>query len=331
MKMKKSKKIVFFIILIVIISVATFNIGKQVGLNTDTPTTKTTVEEQTVGTQTIKKTLTSSGEIQTATTEKIALDTTKYFETMCIEEDDTLKAGENILKYTDGTYLTAPYDCVISSYLVPETGTKASSDNYVEIKDLTNLLLSLSINENEIIDVNLDTEVEITLTADETKTYIGKITKIDSSGTYMASGSTFGVEVQFENDGYAKIGMSASCTIILQELNDVIAVPINAVKTSDDKKYVVVVDDGGQTKEVEIETGISNDEYVEVTNGLTGGEKIQITTTVTENTIRSSSSSDERESMGGQRGMMGGMQDGGGSMPNMEMNMGEGRPSGPNN
>ena len=35
--------------------------------------------------------------------------------------------------------------------------------------------------------------------------------------------------------------------------------------------------------------------------------------------------------MGGQRGMMGGMQDGGGSMPNMEMNMGEGRPSGPNN
>ena len=33
---------------------------------------------------------------------------------MCVEEDDTVKKGENILKYTNGTYLVAPYDSVIT-------------------------------------------------------------------------------------------------------------------------------------------------------------------------------------------------------------------------
>ena len=33
---------------------------------------------------------------------------------MCVEEVDTVKKGENILKYTNGTYLVAPYDSVIT-------------------------------------------------------------------------------------------------------------------------------------------------------------------------------------------------------------------------
>ena len=68
--MKKTKKIIFLIIIITLISSITFVIGRQIGLNTDTSSTSTTIEEKTVGTQTIKKTLTSSGEIQTANTEK---------------------------------------------------------------------------------------------------------------------------------------------------------------------------------------------------------------------------------------------------------------------
>lgn len=178
--MKKLKKAIVIIILIGVVSSITFFIGRQIGLNTDTSSTTTTIEEKTVGTQTIKKTLTSSGEIQTSNTEKLELSTTKYFETMCVEDDDTVKAGENILKYTDGTYLTAPYDLVISSHSVPETENKATSSNYIEVKDLDNLLITLSINENEISNISLDQEVEITLTADTSKTYTGTITKIDS-------------------------------------------------------------------------------------------------------------------------------------------------------
>ncbi len=302
---KKIKNILLIMVLMAIVGTITFFIGRQIGLNTDTSTTSTTIEEVTVSTQTIKKTLTSSGEIKTANTEILELSTSYYFETMCVEEDDTVKEGENILKYTNGTYLTAPYDCVISSYSVPETSSKATSNNYVEIQNLENLVVSLSISESEISYISLGQEVEISLTADSSKTYTGTISKIDSIGTYSSSGTTFSVEVSLENDGDIKIGMSVSCTINIEELTDVIAVPIAAVQINGDRRYVIVVENG-ETTEVDIQTGLSDDDYVQITSGLSGGEVIQVITTTKQSTIRSSDSSNESSGMMGGSDMMDG-------------------------
>lgn len=283
------KKVILVIILIIIISTITFFIGKQIGLNTDVSSTNTTIEEKEVTKRTITKTLTSTGEISTATTEKLELDTSKYFETMCVEEDDIVEEGENILKYSNGTYLVAPYKLLISSYSVPDTGSKATSSNYIEVKDLENLTTTLTINENEIANISEDQEVEITLTADTSKVYKGTITKIDGIGTYSSSGTTFSTLVSFENDGNAKLGMSVSCSINIKELTDVLTVPINAVQTTGNKKYVMVVENG-ETKEVEIQTGLSDDEYVEVTSGLEEGQIVQVVTVTKQNTVRNNSS-----------------------------------------
>ena len=305
--MKKVKKVLFIILLMAIVGTITFFIGRQIGLNTDTSSTSTTIEEVVVGTQTIKKTLTSSGEIKSSSTEKLELSTSYYFETMCVEEDDTVKEGENILKYTNGQYLTAPYDLVITSYSLPDTKTKATSSNYIEVQNLKDLSISLSINENEISNISLDQEVQISLTADSNKTYTGKITKIDSVGSYSVSGTTFPVEVSLENDGNIKIGMSVSCVINIDELTDVLAVPINSVQINGDRRYVLAVENG-ETKEVDITTGVSNDEYVQVLSGLEGGETIQVVTTTKQNTIRSDG--------GNSSGFGGDMNFGGGNMPN---------------
>lgn len=89
--MKRIKKAIIIIILVAGVGTTTFFVGRQIGLNTDTSSTNTTIEEVTVGTQNIKKTLTSSGKIKTANTEKLAISTSYYFETMCVEEDDTEK------------------------------------------------------------------------------------------------------------------------------------------------------------------------------------------------------------------------------------------------
>lgn len=316
--MKKLKKILAILILMAIVGTITFFIGRQIGLNTDTSSTNTTIEEVTVGIQTIKKTLTNSGEIKSATTEKLSLSASYYFETMCAEEDDIVKAGEKILKYTNGSYLTAPYDLVITNISVPETKNKATSSNYIEVQDMKNLIISMSINESEIANISLDQNVEISLTADTSKTYTGKITKIDGVGNYSSSGTTFPIEVAFENDGNIKIGMSVSCVINIEELTDVLAVPINGVQINGNRKYVLVVENG-KTNEVDIETGLSNDEYVEVKSGLNGGETIQVVTTIKQNTIRNTNRENNSGNSG--KGMSGEqrekMQSGGSGMPSM--------------
>ena len=233
------KKKILISILIILLIVGAFFVGRQVGLNTEESKTKTIITEETVSKHDIKKTLTSSGQVSAKTTEKLELTTTKYFKAMCVEDDDTVLEGENILEYTNGTYLTAPYDLVIENISVPDTESKCTSSNYIEVSNLTTLQTTISISENEIGELKKGQEVEITLTDDETKTYTGSITKIDSVGTYSSSGTTFSAEVEFENDGNVKLGMTLSCTVILEEEKDVISVPRESVNERDNgEEYV---------------------------------------------------------------------------------------------
>lgn len=283
-KNKKAKYAILIAIMVVIfiLGICVGNVvskSRVADLSTE-ETTTTQITEVEVGTQTIENTLTSSGEIASSGTESLSLTTSKYFETMCVEEGDTVDAGENILEYTDGTYLTAEYDCLIDSYSVPETGSICTSSNYIQVQNLETMTMNLSISEDEINKIEKGQEVEIELTAVEDTTYTGTITSVSSVGTYSTSGTTFSAVVEFENDGNAKIGMSATCTVVIEKAEDCIAVPIEAVQTSDDQKYVVVVNDNGTTTNVNIETGISNDSYVQVTSGLSGGETIQMVETV---------------------------------------------------
>ena len=299
------KKKILIIILIILLTGGAFIVGRQVGLNTEDSKTKTVITEETVSNHDIKKTLTGSGQVSAKTTEKLELTTTKYFKAMCVEDDDTVLEGENILEYTNGTYLTAPYDLVIESISVPDTESKCTSSNYIEVSDLTTLQTTISISENEIGELKKGQEVEITLTADETKTYTGSITKIDSVGTYSSSGTTFSAIVEFENDGNVKLGMSLSCTVILEE-KDVVSVPIDAVYENDNgEEYVNKIKEDGTVEETTIETGIADDSYVQVISGLNLNDKVQIVTETTESTEKTSN--DNKSGLSGfDKGMNGG-------------------------
>lgn len=294
---KNSKKIIVFIIVILIFSGISFYIGKRVGLNTDTSSSNTTIEDVKVSKQSIKKTLTSSGQIEASSTEKLSLNTSYYYNSILVEEDDVVKKGEKIVKYTNGKYLTAPYDLVIKSSSLPTKGKKATSSNYVEVSKISDVIVNISINESEIPNIKTGDEVEIVLNSDSSKKYTGKISKISSVGTYSSSGSTFAAIVSLKNDGDIKIGMSVSCTINILEHTDVIAVPIGAVQINGDRRYVVVVD-GNDTKEIDVTTGLSDENYVEIKSGLTTNDTVRVVTVTKQNTFRTTNSRSSRSGMG---------------------------------
>lgn len=325
------KKKILLIILIIILVGGSFVIGRQVGINTEDSKAKTIVKEEAVETHDIKKTLTSSGEIQAKTTEKLALETSYYFKAICVEDDDTVKMGENLLEYTNGEFLTAPYDLVVVSHSTPEAETKCTSSNYIEVSNLNRLLTTISINENEINDVNIGQEAQITLTADESKIYTGKVTKVDSVGTYASSGTTFSATVEFENDGYIKLGMSLSCTITLKEEKEVLSVPIDSIyQNNEGKDYVVKVNEDGTTTDTIVELGIANDNYVQIKSGLELNDKVQITTEVTESTKKSNNSNGNGfGNLGGGNRPSGDFP--GGSMPNFDGSNSKGSGNGKSN
>ena len=68
-------------------------------------------------------------------------------------------------------------------------------------------------------------------------------------------------------------GLTVTVSIIIQERNNVLLVPNQAITTEGRETYVQVLKDG-IVEERPIKTGISNWQYTEVTDGLSEGEKV---------------------------------------------------------
>lgn len=286
--MKKKRKMVWIICVLILILVGMVYAYMTLGVTTNATTedkTSSTTKEVEVSKQTITNHLTSSGEVISNVTETLELNTYRYFKEIYVEENDFVEEGANILKYTNGTYLVAPYNCVVTKLSIPEeSGDRCTSVHNIEIQSTNELAINISIEEEDIAKVKVGQEVSISINAYEDKTYTGTVKKINQIGTYASNGSSFSAVVSFTNDGDVKIGMSGSCSITLEKAENVISVPIEAVQTKNNEKYVVVKKEDGTTQDVAITTGISNDAYVEVTSGLSGNEVLQMTVQTTNQT-----------------------------------------------
>ena len=115
--------------------------------------------------------------------------------------------------------------------------------------------------------------------------------------------------------------MSTSCTVILKEEKEVISVPIDSIsENSDGKQYVTKINEDGEAEEVIVETGIADENYVQILSGLALNDKIQIETEITEST----NNSNNQRMFGNFGGQMGGEQRG--FRQNGEMQNGNGEP-----
>ena len=225
--------------------------------------------------QTIENSLSSSGQVSSGLTEKQYLHTGYYFEKLLVSENVLIEEGTKIIEYTNGTYLTAPYDCVVIGTSLPNQDEKCTTSHYVQISSTETLCMNLSVSETDINKIEIGDTVEITMTASG-EVINGFITSVSEVGTYSSSGSYFSAIVTFDNNGNQKIGMSATCEIIIESAENVVAVPIEAIQTSDEGKYVIVVNEDGTTNNVIVETGISNDAYTEIKSGISENTVVKV-------------------------------------------------------
>ena len=155
-------------------------------------------------------TLSSNSEVKSALTENIELHTTYYLSEVYVEENQFVEKGGNILKYTNGTYLTAPYDCYITELNIPETKGQCLNNHYIQVESKNMLSVSMQVDETQIGKVSIGKEATIEVTAIDKK-YTGYVTNIGS----IASNGTFEVTIEFENDGNTMVGMTSKVEITI--------------------------------------------------------------------------------------------------------------------
>lgn len=111
-----------------------------------------------------------------------------------------------------------------------------------EIYDLSCVKLSVEVDETEVALVKVGQEAEITSSATD-ETYTGKVTKVPVNGTSSNGVTTYIVEIQIDDYGDLLPGMNVDASIVVEEAEDALAVPVNAVNTGN----IVFVKDNGKT------------------------------------------------------------------------------------
>ena len=214
MKSKKKLKILIIVIILIIaivIGCVIFlnNKNKNNDKNFDVSRMNDMPKDSKMNQTETKASITGTGEVSSALTENLELHATYYLEESYVQTNQLVKSGENILKYTNGTYLVAPYDCVITEINIPETSEKCTNEHYVKIASNNSLSVQFKVDESKISSVSLGQSASVSISAFEDKTLEGVVTNISST----ASNGKFTVTVEFDNDGNVMLGMTADINI----------------------------------------------------------------------------------------------------------------------
>lgn len=181
----------------------------------------------------------------------------------------SIKTTSSSTSGTQSTTSSNDTDSESSSYSNEVTAfTLASNDSMV---------LSVNVDELDINSVSKGQETNITLDAIEDKTFTGTVTKVGNSASSSNSGvAKYTVEVQIPKDDQMKVGMNASATIIIENKENILTIPVNALQERRDKTFVYTQQDeeGNLSGEIEITTGLSDGDHVEIVEGLSEGDTV---------------------------------------------------------
>lgn len=203
-------------------------------------------------------------------------------DTVSVKEGDVVKKFSTLVTFTDGSIIQAPVAGTITSLSVASGDSVPTTETVAHITNFSTLQTTISVDELDISKVKEGQTAEITASAFEDETFNGKVMNVASAGTSNNGVSSFDVTIQITEPKGLKIGMSTEASILIESKENALYVPVEAVYTNGDEKYVIVPESSGKSTQsqsqnkVTVKTGISNDTYVEITSGLAEGDTVQI-------------------------------------------------------
>jgi len=147
----------------------------------------------------------------------------------------------------------------------------------ITIPDASEMKVEIKVHETWIDKIEPNQPAKITVAAFADKTFTGKVLKkaplADQTDFLNPDLKVYLTDVSIDGTHDAlKTGMTGTVEVIIDELHDVLYVPIQSVVTVEEKKMCYIM--GSRAEKREVETGLFNDNFVEIKSGLTEGEKV---------------------------------------------------------
>lgn len=201
------------------------------------------------------------------------------YESLRSREISMRNAEETLGNYT----INAPISGTVIQRNYQQGESVESGKDLCIIYDLSYLEMTINIDELDINQITVGQSVSVT--ADSVDgVFEGEVTRVSMVGTTTGGTTTYPVTVQVDEYGDLRPGMNVNAEIVVEQASDAIAVPNAAIERGD---YVLVTTASPSAANadpemtapegyvyVSVETGVSDDNYTEITAGLQEGDII---------------------------------------------------------
>jgi macrolide-specific efflux system membrane fusion protein len=194
---------------------------------------------------------------------------------------DTARAkGEAEVKYWEEIYKAAPLVAPLSGTVIVrslEPGqTITASSAVIVIAD--RLIIVGQVDETDIGSIFAGQHVSIQLDAYPDAAFEGTVSRIAYDSKMVSNVTMYEVDVTPENlPDFARSGMTASLTFLVEEHQEVPAVPTAALEYRKGRAFVrLPAKDGKEPEARPVKTGLSENSFTEIIKGLQAGDEVLI-------------------------------------------------------
>ena len=177
----------------------------------------------------------------------------------------------------DNGILVAPFSGAIAQNQLVEGEVPPSDKAAMLLVDSSELYVDLAIDETDVVKLSVEQQVELTFDALPDAGITGHVSRISTTPTIIGQLVTYPVRVTLNpTDAPVRIGMSATATIIVDQLDQALIVPnrfIRIDRTTQDA-FVTTKDDKGNFSEIPVQLGLRNELNSQIVGGLTDGQQI---------------------------------------------------------
>ncbi|HSI85092.1 MAG: efflux RND transporter periplasmic adaptor subunit [Candidatus Methylacidiphilales bacterium] len=183
------------------------------------------------------------------------------------------------------TTIMAPRDGMVLKIDVQEgmviigAGSVSSGTSLMSVADLRQLEVNADLDEIDVAKLGVGMPVKLTLDSIPDLKLEGNIKFISPLAVTRETDKSihvFPIIITFvTDDKRVKVGLTANVSISITRVENALALPISMVFSNEKSSYVYVKDQGKIAKK-EVQTGISDNLYVEIKSGLSEGEVVSL-------------------------------------------------------
>jgi macrolide-specific efflux system membrane fusion protein len=185
-------------------------------------------------------------------------------------QDELIDLRETVAAFK----LIAPYDGTIASFTAKKGDLIKSYGKIGTIADLSTLTVAAILSQTDLNNVVPGMEAVVNInTVGELKGKVSRLPEVSENSSSDSIDNYLLVELESMPEGLSR-GTPLTVSVIIQRKENVLLIPIAALRTQNSRNYVIVSEDNGAKGEVDVEIGETSTTEVEIVKGLTEGQKV---------------------------------------------------------